>query len=142
MKRSRSMELFSSQNISYVGDTYQLKSMLERVWNVNTQYPVNEIKLDKRLMQADCVLIDINVSETCSLSIRDIVIQLRLFGYRNVIACLCNEKDDEANLLRELTDVASVDVFLKKPLSTDSLHLLSEKCCEISIQEIFLYSRA
>lgn len=132
----RSLEYVTSRSSS--GN----KAILEAFFHVKVQYLHKEVRLDTSNVQLlDCVLIDSAVldDESHSLTSRDIVLQLRLLGFRNVVAFLFKDEMQQVQLARELSDVAAIfDVSLVKPANTKSLKNLAAKCDEIIISDIFL----
>jgi hypothetical protein len=137
----RRMEIFSGKISTHMADVCQYKNLLMAEWDVRTHYPAAELCIDHALVAADCVLVDSSITETSSLSARDIVIQLRLMGYRNIIAFIFNDEADEKRLSRELNDVAAVDLTIIKPLTDSTAEILKKKCDEKIIKDLFLYTQ-
>jgi len=138
----RRMEIFSGKKMStHIADVCQYKELLMSEWDVRAHYPTDELHIDHALLAADCVLVDSSITETSSLSAREIVIQLRLMGYRNIIAYIFDDEVDEKRYSRELNDVATVDLSIIKPLTDFSAEILKKKCNEKIIKDLFLYTQ-
>ena len=137
----RRMEIFSGKMSTHMADVCQYKSLLMAEWDVRTNYLSDELHIDRTLLAADCVLVDSSIAETSSLSAREVIIQLRLMGYRNIVAYIYSDEADEKKRgSRELSDVAAVDLTITKPLTNTSIETLKKKCDDKIIKELFMYT--
>jgi hypothetical protein len=137
----RRMEIFSGTMSTHIEDVCQYKSLLMPEWDVRAHYLSDELHFDSALLAADCVLVDSSIAVTSSLSAREVIIQLRLMGYRNIVAYIYNnEADEKKRGSRELNDVAAVDLTITKPLTDTAAETLKKKCDDKIVKELFMYT--
>jgi hypothetical protein len=130
-KLTRNVLFYGSKHTERMAEFSRHSELFESMgWKCKTLYPFSSMPGYGALQEAaDCILVDHSLKDvTGGVAVHDLIVQLRVCGYRQTIALLFDTAEEAQLYANNNKDVSAPDLAIVRPLASSHVAELAVAC--------------